>query len=119
MFFCRTILSLCEQHFECCDCTLSCLSCFDDIIKSGSVGCSGCYEKFYHKLQPSIQRIHGKAKHTGKAPKNTNGKVERNIKTTQEKIDGLHRDMQKAIDMQNFEQAAVIRDEIKKLKGEQ
>ncbi len=114
-FFGDSAFALSEGKLERCE---KCGFCFDDIIKSGSVGCSGCYEKFYHKLQPSIQRIHGKAKHTGKVPKNTSSRVVHTGKTTEEKIADLHKDMQKAIDMQNFEQAAVIRDEIKKLKGE-
>lgn len=95
-----------------------CGCCFDDIIKSGSVGCADCYEKFYSKLLPSIQRIHGKARHSGKVPKITKEVVTPKEKTTQEKIQDLQQDMQKAIEQQNFEQAAILRDEIKKLKGE-
>ncbi len=95
-----------------------CGCCFDDIIKTGSVGCSDCYEKFYSKLLPSIQRIHGKAKHSGKIPRRTNEKIVTKEKTAEEKIESLKQDMQKAINEQNFEQAAVLRDEIKKLKGE-
>ncbi|MBQ8504612.1 MAG: UvrB/UvrC motif-containing protein [Clostridia bacterium] len=91
---------------------------FDDIIKTGCVGCADCYEKFYSKLLPSIQRIHGKANHAGKVPKHTKEKVKPKEKTTEEKIADLQKDMQKAIDEQNFEQAAIIRDEIKKMKGE-
>ena len=39
-------------------------------------------------------------------------------KSAEEKIAELNSQMQKAIEEQNFEQAAVLRDEIKKLKGE-
>ena len=95
---------------------------FDDIIKSGKVGCADCYEKFYNKLLPSIQRIHGKAKHAGKVPviheTVTAKKEEPKEKTAEDKIAELNLQMQKAIEEQNFEQAAVLRDEIKSLKGE-
>lgn len=104
-----------ESRLDRCE---KCGCCFDDIIKSGSVGCADCYEKFFHKLQPSIQRIHGKAKHAGKIPKQTNQKTSPKEKTPEEKIADLQKDMQKAIEEQNFEHAAIIRDEIKKMKGE-
>ena len=39
-------------------------------------------------------------------------------KTKEEKIEDLNKEMQKAIQEQNFETAAIIRDEIKKLKEE-
>ncbi len=104
-----------ESRLDRCE---KCGYCFDDIIKSGCVGCADCYEKFYSKLLPSIQRIHGKAKHSGKVPHRTKEKIIAKEKTAEEKIEDLQKDMQKAIEEQNFEQAAIIRDEIKKLKGE-
>ena len=33
---------------------------FNDIVKSGKIGCADCYETFYDKLMPSIERIHGR-----------------------------------------------------------
>ena len=100
----------------------TCGCCFYDIIKIGKVGCADCYEKFYNKLLPSIQRIHGKAKHAGKVPviheTVTAKKEEPKEKTAEDKIAELNLQMQKAIEEQNFEQAAVLRDEIKSLKGE-
>ena len=97
-----------------------CGSSFDDIVKSGYVGCAECYEKFYDKLLPSIQRIHGKARHSGKKPAVTAVKeeVKPKEKSKDEIIADYEKDMQKAVNEQNFEQAAIIRDEIKKLKGE-
>ena len=60
---------------------------FEDIIKSGNVGCSNCYAKFYTKLQPSLQRIHGKVKHSGKVPAKTAEPIEIKEKTIDEKIE--------------------------------
>lgn len=100
-----------------------CGSSFDDIIKSGMVGCADCYEKFFDKLLPSVQRIHGKAKHQGRRPHLTGAtgtkvKEKEKVKTKDEIIAEKQQQMQKAVEEQNFEQAAVIRDEIKKLKEE-
>lgn len=114
-FFGDSVFSLGERQHERCE---KCGCLFDDIIKTGKVGCADCYEKFYSKLQPSIQRIHGKASHQGKIPETRGVKVTAREKTTEEKIADLQRDMQKAIEEQNFETAAIIRDEIKKLKEE-
>lgn len=114
-FFDDTVFALSEAGKERCD---KCLSSFDDIIKSGRVGCAQCYEKFYSKLLPSIQRIHGKAVHAGKVPENTAEPIIPKEVPAADKIAELEQQMQKAIDEQNFEQAAILRDEIKKLKGE-
>lgn len=114
-FFGDSAFALGESKLERCE---KCGCQFDDIIKSGSVGCADCYEKFFHKLQPSIHRIHGKTKHVGKTPKHSIQKVAPKEKTLEEKIADLQKDMQKAVEEQNFEQAAIIRDEIKKMKGE-
>ena len=64
-FFGDSMFALGESKLGRCE---KCGCCFDDIIKSGKVGCADCYDKFYGKLLPSIQRIHGKAKHAGKVP---------------------------------------------------
>ena len=113
-FFGDSAFALSEGKLERCE---KCGCSFDDIVKSGRVGCADCYEKFYEKLLPSIQRIHGKAKHQGKIPEIHGTKVSPKEKTAEEKIQELQLEMKKAIDEQNFERAAVIRDEIKKIKG--
>ena len=114
-FFGDSVFSLGERQLERCE---KCGSCFDDIIKTGTVGCADCYEKFYNKLLPSIQRIHGKAKHSGKIPPMHEEEIKIKEKTPEEKIAELEAEMQKAVAEQNFERAAIIRDEIKKMKGE-
>ncbi len=100
------------ERCEICGCS------FEDIIRSGNVGCSNCYSKFYNKLQPSLQRIHGKVKHSGKVPPVSDKPIEVKETTVEDKISQLEKEMAKAIETQNFERAAVIRDELKQLKGE-
>lgn len=91
---------------------------FDDIIKTGLVGCAECYDKFFDKLLPSIQRIHGRTQHQGSIPpKTANAEAKEKEMTAEEKIEQLQQEMQKAIEAQNFEQAAIIRDNINELKG--
>lgn len=98
------------------DKTLRCERCgssFNDIVKTGKVGCAECYRTFYNKLLPSIRQIHGKVSHSGKKPENL-----KEIKkpTKQDIIERLSQELQDAVKTQNFEQAAVLRDRINQLK---
>lgn len=94
----------------------TCGSSFNDIVKSGHIGCSDCYDKFADKLEPSIRKIHGKTKHIGKfisydeafeaRPEHTKAVSE---------LDELKEQLKSAVKEQRFEDAAVIRDKIKDL----
>ena len=121
-FFHDTMPALSRAGVEHCE---TCGSSFEDIVRSGMVGCADCYEKFYDRLLPSIQRIHGRAKHAGKTPHYTvepdekaadTPKNEAEPQTLEAQIAALQRQMQTAIESQNFEQAAVLRDRIKELR---
>ncbi len=98
--------------------TQRCAKCgtsFDEIVRDGRVGCADCYRTFYDKLLPSIQRIHGKIKHSGKV--SAAPVAEPKAETTEEKIEKLKIQMNEAVAKQDFESAAKIRDEIKALEG--
>lgn len=90
-----------------------CGSSFSDIVSSGRVGCAHCYEKFYEKLMPSIQNIHGKTKHAGKISHACGNKAQK-----ARELASLKAKMKTAIQTQNFEQAAQLRDQIKALESE-
>lgn len=83
---------------------------FADIAKSGKVGCGECYETFKNEFKPNVIRIHGTANHTGKIPKNRSLQI-----SAKRKIEELNIRMKKMIEEQNFEEAAIIRDEINKI----
>lgn len=92
----------------------SCGSTYYDIAGSGKVGCADCYNSFYDMLLPSIRRIHGNTTHCGK--KSIAGiEYTETHEKAKSKIDTLKEKLQKAIDVQNFEEAAKLRDEIKAL----
>lgn len=100
-----------------CGCT------FQDISRSGKVGCSDCYTLFYEQLLPSIQRIHGNTHHNGKNPTGNSLQVmpqsELAVADTHapapqdDELLQWKRELQQAIAAQEFEQAAVLRDKIK------
>jgi protein arginine kinase activator len=88
-----------------------CGSSFNDIVKSGKVGCANCYEKFEDKLSPSIEKIHGRTKHVGK---NVTYTVEQEEKSEPvSEVEQLKLQLKDAIKEQRFEDAAVLRDKIK------
>ena len=94
--------------------TIRCEKCgntFNDIVNSGKIGCADCYTTFYDKLLPSLQRIHGKTRHEGKNPTRIKAEV-----TNVNPIEDLEEQLRIAIDEQNFEKAAQLRDKINELK---
>ena len=97
----------------------SCGSTFNDIVRSGKVGCADCYSKFEDKLEPTIKKIHGNASHIGKHVTYTQEVEPEEEKTPQlSETDKLKEDLKLAIKEQRFEDAAVLRDKIKELNGE-
>ena len=86
---------------------------FADIIKSGKAGCGECYSTFKNELAPSVVKIHGTVNHTGKFPKSRGAQI-----SAKRKIEELGARLKRVVAEQNFEEAALIRDEIKRLNGE-
>lgn len=96
--------------------TLRCEKCgntFNDIVNSGKLGCADCYTTFYDKLLPSLQRIHGKTRHEGKNPTIIKTDVVESVNA----FARLEEELKKAIEEQNFEKAAELRDKINEMKA--
>lgn len=93
----------------------TCGSSFNDIVKSGHIGCSDCYDRFEDKLEPSIRKIHGKTKHIGKyvSYEDTGEKAQQKPKESE--LDSLKSQLSQAIKEQRFEDAAVLRDKINEI----
>ena len=106
--------------------TLKCNSCgytFDDIANTGRLGCKDCYSVFEDRLDPIIKRIQGSNKHVGRIGKIIDSKIEnKNTENIEEKVnkpisekEKLENELKEAIKEERYEDAAKIRDEIKKL----
>lgn len=76
--------------------------------KDGMVGCDKCYDTFASRLDPVIKRMHGSRKHVGKTPQSFAAKPEG-------KLDQLKRELKLAIEKEDFESAAKLRDQIKSM----
>ncbi len=91
-----------------------CYNCGIDIKtieETGKVGCKECYKEFSDILMPLIKSIHGSIEYRGKIPINSNKKLK-----VEKKINDLKSRLNEEIIIENFEEAAKIRDTIKKLK---
>ena len=86
---------------------------FSDFQSTGKIGCSNCYKIFGDKLKPIIKRLHGNVEHIGKAPSGFSSSM---MKTTKE-IEKLKEELNKAIQAEEYEKAALLRDKIKELES--
>lgn len=95
-----------------------CGSSYSDIAKSGHVGCANCYSVFGEQLLPSIRRIHGNTAHCGKnSGRSEKQSVKPQEETKEQKLARLKSELDKAVQEQNFEHAAELRDKIKEMEG--
>ena len=86
-----------------------CGSSFDDIRREGKVGCGKCYETFEKELRSTINSIHGTSLHEKRIPKE--------IKEINDEIDSLKKELKAAIENEEYERAAILRDKIKEKEG--
>lgn len=91
----------------------ACGATFSEIVNSGKAGCAACYTTFYEDLLPYIKRVHGGTKHIGKVPNNAPLAV-----VSEDRLTTLRKTLHELVLKEEFEQAAIVRDEIKKLEGQ-
>src|SRR5262249_11329212 len=85
---------------------------YSSFKETGRLGCSECYTAFQFQLRPLLRRIHGDTRHRGKAPTHAGA-----AGTGAREIQRLHDDLQRAVEREEFEKAAGIRDEIRRLEN--
>lgn len=81
-----------------------------DLKKSGRLGCPHCYPTFAEGLAGLLKSMHKGTQHVGKVPA-----ALQQSRDASERMTALQKNLAKAIEEENFEQAAVLRDEIKQL----
>ena len=78
--------------------------------QGGLLGCEHDYDAFADELSPLLRRAHeGATHHTGKVPARRN---DGQVRTKRVSVTKLRRELQKAIDDEDYEAAARLRDEI-------
>jgi protein arginine kinase activator len=83
---------------------------FHEFRTKGRLGCPHDYDFFERELTPLIMNIHGETKHVGKRPKRGATGIDRQT----EKI-RLRRAMKEAIEMEDYEKASQLRDQLREL----
>ena len=88
---------------------------YEDFRKLGRLGCSECYSAFKEHLGALLKKIHGSNFYPGKTPikiVSATGKKKGNA------LQELREHLQNAIQGENFEEAARLRDKIRELEKE-
>ena len=106
--------------------TLQCPACgltYDDFRKFGRFGCAQCYLAFKGQLKTLLKKIHGSNVHLGKTPTKLmpiDGVSVPAVPLASPAVDPvelLRRQMHEAIEHEDFERAATLRDKIHELEG--
>ena len=95
-----------------------CNTSYDEFLQRGRFGCSACYKKFKKELGKTLRGIQGAETHTGKRPQGFMSQADKIFKDLSEE-ERLSFELQKAIENEEFEEAARLRDLIRQLKKEE
>ncbi len=82
---------------------------FSDFRETGRLGCPHCYTTFESYLKGLLRRVHGSTQHVGKiylSPDPTRTELE-------DRLERLRRKLRSAVEREDFERAAEIRDRIR------
>jgi protein arginine kinase activator len=85
---------------------------FDEFRSVGKFGCSDCIETFKPKLMPVVKSIQGYDTHAGKIPKRAGGSLK-----IQKDIEKLRMQLKLAIESEEYEKAAQLRDKIREMEN--
>lgn len=102
-----------ETRVKCPRCGLT----YEDFKKVGRLGCGECYTAFKEALLPLLKRIHGSTQHYGKSPRKVSKsvKAQKAVAEQKDELQDLKNKLQKAIQLEEFEEAARLRDMIRDL----
>lgn len=95
---------------------------YEDFAKLGKFGCAKCYQTFGKRLDTVLKKLHGNNRHIGRGDTKVQkirgeGKTKSGTgeQSKEDKIKKLKEELEECIRKEEYEKAAVIRDEIKKI----
>lgn len=97
-----------RDHSSCPQCGMTAA----DFKKGGRLGCGRCYETFSDLLGEVMKDMHKSMQHRGKFP----ARLAR-TELMDQRLSDLKRDLQLAVDAEQFEEAAWLRDQIRLLEN--
>jgi protein arginine kinase activator len=81
--------------------------------QTGRLGCATCYSHYEQHLRTLLRRLHGATQHAGKvAAPHEGGDTDRKAR-----VESLRRSLQRAVDSEDFEHAAALRDQIRRMES--
>lgn len=85
----------------------------EDFKRTGRLGCPHCYSVYETQLRAILRRIHGSTQHLGKVyvPPASDAADQAT------RLAGLRRKLQRAVESEDFERAAELRDQIRDLEA--
>ena len=95
-----------EEALRCSACGLS----YAEFQNTGKLGCAHCYVDFAKQLKPLLVRVHGRSQHAGRVPRSREDQ-----RKLEQCLSALRTRMEQAVNAENFEEAASLRDEIRAL----
>ncbi|NMB34331.1 MAG: hypothetical protein GX992_08955 [Clostridium sp.] len=98
-----------QTHEPVCD---KCGMTYSEFNKVGKVGCSNCYRVYGDRLMPLLKKLHGNMQYNGKIPK----RIFSSVKASSE-ISKLKKQLNDAVKSEEYERAAVLRDQIRELES--
>lgn len=84
-----------------------------DFKKTGRLGCSSCYAAFSEGLASLLKAMHKGTEHVGKLPARAQKTLE-----LSDRMRTLTENLRVAVEQENYEKAASLRDEIKQLESQ-
>ncbi|UCD18485.1 MAG: UvrB/UvrC motif-containing protein [Candidatus Zixiibacteriota bacterium] len=92
---------------ECENCGLT----FENFSRQGRFGCGSCYKAFRPRLDMIMRKLHGSSLHKGKPPV-----ADQDQAHSIQEEGRLESELKKAIDAEDFERAADLRDKLKAMR---
>ncbi len=92
----------------------SCPSCglaLSDFRRTGRLGCAVCYSHFDAQLRGLLRRLHGGTQHVGKVYMPPDPSEADRVA----RVASLRRSLQRAIDAEDFERSAGLRDQLRRM----
>ncbi len=94
-------------------CDINCDICglsYGKFKETGRFGCGNCYKVFGERLNPLFKKVHGNTGHTGKIPNRAGGRIK-----VQREVEKLRQQLEEAVQNEEYEKAASIRDTIREI----
>ena len=85
---------------------------YSEFREVGRFGCPECYTAFETQLVPLLRQLHGGTQHQGKSPKELGEKG-----IIRKELNELKEDLSRAVQKEDYEKAARIRDQIRELES--